>query len=112
MMKTVVIAHQPNTAVAAAVFVCLNIADAWLAQQLLALDGEEMFWWSAHFNSNMVIKGFLSLLIAFVLTRLSKIGLLRWLNIGMVLVVLSNGVCFLSYLISWLYYHTQIGHVA
>jgi hypothetical protein len=92
----------------AVIFILLNIVDAWLTQQLLAHNGTEMIWWSSHFNSNIVIKGALALLIAIILTRFGKAHLLKWLDIGMILVVLSNGICFLGYLGSWLYWQTQI----
>ena len=92
----------------ALVFILLNIADAWLTTRLLALGGVEVVWWSSHFNSNMLIKGALALLIAGVLVRLGKTNILKWLNIGMVFVVLSNGLCFLGYLGSWLYHYAQI----
>ena len=108
MMRVAVISHHPNTTVGMAVCVCLNVADAWLTQRLLANNGTEMFWWSAHFNSNVLIKGALALLIAAVLIRLGKAKMLRWLNIGMTFVVLSNGLCFLGYLSSWLYWQSQI----
>ena len=108
MMRVAVISRFPNTAVTAAVFVCLNIADAWLTTRLLANDGVEAFWWSSHYNSNMIIKGALALLIAIVLTRLGKAKLLKWLNIAMLFVLLSNGLCFLGYFSSWFYWQTQI----
>ena len=108
MMRVVVISRFPNTAVTAAVFVCLNITDAWLTTQLLAHDGVEAFWWSSHYNSNMIIKGILALLVAIILIRLGKARLLKWLNIAMLFVVLSNGLCFSGYLGSWLYWQTQI----
>lgn len=84
------------------------MADAWLTQQLLANNGVEMFWWSAHFNSNIVIKGFLALFVGIVLTRLDKTHLLKWLVIGMVLVVLSNGLCYMGYLGSLIYHQSRI----
>jgi hypothetical protein len=96
------------TLVVAAAFICLNIADAWLTTQLLAHEGTEAFWWSSHFNGNMIIKGVLALLIAVVLIRLGKAKLLKWLNIAMLFVVLSNGLCFLGYLCSWLYWLSRI----
>lgn len=98
----------PRGAVAAAVFVGLNLADAWLTAQLLAHKGVEAFWWSAHYNSDMAVKGFLALLIAAVLLRWGQARLLKWLNIAMLFVVFSNGLCFLGYFISWCYWQTQI----
>ena len=90
------------------IFVALNMADAWLTQQLLAHDGIEMFWWSASFNADILIKGILALLIAFFITRLDRPHLLKWLITGMVFVVLSNGICYMGYLGSSIYWQTQI----
>ena len=93
---------------AASIFVLLNVADAWLTTHLLNHGGVEAVWWSSHFNSNVMVKGLLSLLVAFLLIRFNRAYLLNWLNIGMLFVVLSNGLCFLGYLGSWLYWQTQI----
>jgi hypothetical protein len=90
------------------IFIFLNILDAWLTMQLLAHGGVEAVWWSSHFNSNMLIKGALALLIAVGLICSGKAKILRWLIIGMVFVVLSNGLCYLGYLSSWLYWQSQI----
>jgi hypothetical protein len=98
----------PVNLVAVAVFVCLNIVDAWLTSILLARGGTEAFWWASHYNSNVFIKGVLALLVAFVLGRMGKARLLKWLNIGMTFVVLSNGLCYLGYLGSLLYWQSRI----
>jgi len=82
----------------AIVFVCLNGVDVWLTTQLLHRGGVEAFWWSASFNSNMLVKGLLALAISLALIQLSKPRLLLWLNIGMSVVVLLNGASFLAYL--------------
>jgi len=82
----------------AIVFVCLNGVDAWLTTQLLHRGGVEAFWWSASFNSNMLVKGLLALAVSLALIQLSKPRLLLWLNIGMSVVVLLNGASFLAYL--------------
>jgi len=89
-------------------FILLNIADAWLTQQLLAHEGVEAFWWSSSFNSSVLIKGLLAFLVAVVLMRVGKARLLRWLNAAMVIVVISNVLCFLSYQTSWFYWQSQI----
>ena len=107
MMRVAVILRFP-TAVTAAVFVCLNIADAWLTTRLMSHGGVEAFWWSSHFNGNMFVKGLLAFLVAIVLTRLHKARLLKWLIIAMLFVVVSNGICFSGYLGSWFYWQTQI----
>ena len=93
---------------AASIFVLLNVADAWLTTYLLNHGGVEAVWWSAHFNSNAMVKGLLALLVAFLLIRFNRAYLLNWLNTGMLFVVLSNGLCFLGYAGSWLYWQTQI----
>lgn len=90
-------------------FVFLNVADAWLTTKLLAHGGVEAFWWSSSFNANMFIKAFLAFLVAAILVRVGKARLLRWLNAAMVIVVISNGICFLSYQTSWLYWQSKIG---
>ena len=90
------------------IFVLLNVADAWLTTHLLNHGGVEIVWWSSPFNGNMLVKGLLAFLVAILLIRLGKAKLLKWLNIAMLFVVLSNGVCFLGYLSSWLYWQTQI----
>jgi hypothetical protein len=100
--------NQAHPVIAASIFILLNVADAWLTTQLLAHEGAEAFWWSSHFNGNMLVKGLLAFLVAILLIRLDKAGLLKWLNIAMLFVVLSNGICFLGYLGSWLYFQTQI----
>jgi hypothetical protein len=81
-----------------AIFVCLNGVDAWLTTQLLHRGGVEAFWWSASFNSNMLVKGLLALAVSLALIQLGKPRLLLWLNIGMSVVVLLNGTGFLAYL--------------
>lgn len=89
-------------------FVLLNVADAWLTAYLLNHGGVEVVWWSSPFNGNMLVKGLLAFLAAILLIRLDKARLLKLLNIVMLLVVLSNGLCFSGYLGSWLYWQTQI----
>jgi len=95
--------------VSAIAFVVLNVADAWLTTKLLAHGGVEAFWWSSSFNANMLIKALLALVVAAALIRLGKARLLRWLNAAMVVVVISNGICFLSYQTSFLYWQSQVG---
>jgi len=82
----------------AIVFVCLNGVDAWLTTRLLHRGGVEAFWWSASFNSNMLVKGLLALAVSLSLIQLGKPRLLLWLNIGMSVVVLLNVTSFLAYL--------------
>ena len=107
MMRVVSIPHL-LPAISALIFVCLNITDAWLTTQLLSHGGVEAVWWSSPFNGNMLVKGLLAFLVAVLLIRLNKARLLKLLNIAMLFVVLSNGICFSGYLGSWLYWQTQI----
>ena len=90
------------------IFVLLNVADAWLTTHLLNHGGVEAVWWSSHYNSNMFVKGLMACLVAILLIRLGKARLLKWLNIAMLFVVLSNVICFLGYLCSWLYWQARI----
>lgn len=80
------------------VFVGLNVVDAWLTTQLVSIGGQEMFWWLASLNSNMLVKGLLALVIVFAFIWVGKSKLLWLLNIGISVVVLINSLSFLSYL--------------
>lgn len=80
------------------VFVGLNIADAWLTKQLLAVGGVEANWWPELYAGNMLIKGLAALAVVLILIRFGKPKLLLWLNIGISIIVLMNGICFLAYL--------------
>ena len=82
-------------------FIGLNILDVFITRWTLMKDGEEMFWWSASFNSNIMVKALLAMVIAFVLVRLGKERLLQLLNAGMVFVLLWNGVNLVSYLLGY-----------
>jgi hypothetical protein len=79
-------------------FIGLNVLDAWLTNKLVSIGGQEMLWWLASFNSNMLVKGLLALVIVVVLVHLGKSKLLWLLNVGISIVVLVNGLSFLSYL--------------
>jgi len=92
------IVYQRIFYLSAIVFVCFNGVDAWLTTQLLHRGGVEAFWWSASFNSNMLVKGLLALAVSLALIQLGKPRLLLWLNIGMSIVVLLNVTSFLAYL--------------
>lgn len=87
------------------VFVGLNAADAWLTQRLLAIGGTEANWGRVLFDASvfsatnlMVVKVLLAIGVVLVLIRLGKAKLLWLLNVGISIVVLSNGICFLAYL--------------
>jgi hypothetical protein len=49
-----------------------------------------------------------ALVIALIFTRIGKAHLFKWLVLGMAFVVLSNVICYLGYLGSWLYWQAQI----
>ncbi len=71
-------------------FVGLNIGDAWLTKQLLAIGCQEANPLVSGYGANMVIKGFLALAIVLGLGWSGKAKLLWILNICMVAVVLWN----------------------
>lgn len=76
------------------IFVGLNIADAWLTNQLLNSGWQEANPIVKFYGPNMVIKGLLALAIVALLVRFGKAKLLLVLNICMLAVVLwlSAGV--------------------
>ena len=79
---------SPTIGINGSVFVGLNIADAWLTKQLLAIG-----WWEINpivntYGSNIIIKGLLALAIALALVRFGKTKLLWALNAFMSAVVL------------------------
>lgn len=108
MIHDLSLQHEPVSPLTSFVFMLLNIADAWLTQQLLAHGGIEAFWWSAGFNSDIIIKVLLALGISILLVKLNKPHLISWLNTGMTVVVLSNMICFAGYLVSWTFWEGEI----
>ena len=79
-------------------FVGLNVADAWLTRELIAVGGAEANPLVSLYGSNALIKGFLALAIVLILVRLDKAKWLKVLNIGMVAVVLWTGGWVVTYL--------------
>ena len=79
-------------------FVGLNLADAWVTEQLLAHGGGEANAIVSAYGSNMLIKGFIALAIVVTMVRLDKAKLLKVLNICMAAVVLWTGGWVLTYL--------------
>lgn len=79
-------------------FIGLNIADAWVTEQLLAHGGGEANAIVSAYGSNMLIKGFIALAIVVTMVRLDKAKLLKVLNICMAAVVLWTGGWVLTYL--------------
>lgn len=72
-------------------FVGLNIVDAWLTKQLLAMGGHELNPIVATYGMNMLIKGLAALAIVLLLIKFGKEKLLWVLNFCMLAVVLWNG---------------------
>ena len=83
----------------ALLFITLNVIDALITRWTLMKDGQEMFWWSASFNSSIMVKALLAMVIAFALVRLGKERLLYCLNAGMGFVLLWNATNLISYLL-------------
>lgn len=73
------------------IFVGLNVADAWVTKQVLAIGWQEVNPIISAYGTNMVIKGFLALAIVLLLVRFGKTKLLWVLNLCMVVVVLWLG---------------------
>jgi len=82
---------------AVALFVGLNLADAWLTKELIAAGGGEANPIVSAYGSNILIKGFLALAIALLLVRFGKTRLVWLLTICMVVVVLWTGSWLLTY---------------
>lgn len=72
-------------------FVSLNIADAWLTKQLIAIGGREGNPIVVAYGGNMLIKAFLALAVVLLLIRFGKSKLVWALNICMLVVVFWNG---------------------
>lgn len=81
-----------------AVFIGLNLADAWVTKQLLAHGGGEANVIAGAYGSSLLVKGLLALAVVLILIRLGKARLLKLLNLCMVAVVLWTGGWVLSYL--------------
>lgn len=81
-----------------AVFVGLNLADAWVTKQLLAHGGAEANPIASIYGSSFLTKGIIAVAIVLILTGLGKRKLLKVLNISMVAVVLWTGGWVLTYL--------------
>ena len=81
------------------VFIGLNIVDALITRWTIFCGGQEMFWWSASFNSAVTIKVLMASAIALALVRLGKGKVLLYLNAGMSFVVLWNGINVVAYLV-------------
>ena len=73
------------------VFVGLNLADAWLTKQLIAIGSWEGNPIVASYGDNMLIKGVLALAIVLILARFGRLKLLWVLNVAILAVVFWNG---------------------
>ena len=74
-------------------FSALNILDAWLTRQLIAMGGREANPIVVPYGDNMLIKGLLALVIVLLLVRFARTNLLWILNVCMLAIVLWNGIC-------------------
>ncbi|MBA7716179.1 hypothetical protein ES703_125244 [subsurface metagenome] len=79
-------------------FIFLNIADAWLTEQLIANGGAEANPIVDGYGASLAIKALLAVLIVAITGITGKARLLRLLNAGMFLVVLWTGGWLLTYL--------------
>ena len=73
-------------------FVALNVADAWLIRQLVGKGFHEASTIVTAYDSNLVVKGLLALVIVWLLVRCNKAWLLLILTCFMLVVVLWNGI--------------------
>lgn len=76
------------TSVSVLLFVGLSVADAWLTNQLLVMDWQEINPVVRPYGTNTIVKGALALAVALVLVRFGKPKLLGILNIFMLVLVL------------------------
>ncbi len=73
-------------------FIALNLADAWLTKEALALGAAELnpVVHYLGYADNLALKGLLALAIVFILCRLGKSHLFWYLNIAMLIVAFWN----------------------
>ena len=79
-------------------FIFLNIADAWLTEQLVTNGGAEANPVVDGYGASLAVKALLAVLIVAVLGIAGKPRFLKLLNLGMLLVVLWTGGWLLTYL--------------
>ena len=89
----------PTPVINALLFIGLNVVDALVTRWTIFCGGQEMFWWSASFNSAVTIKILLASAVALAMVWLGKEKVLLYLNAGMGFVVLWNGINVVAYLI-------------
>ena len=90
---------QTDAGLQALLFIGLNVVDALITRWTIFGGGQEMFWWSASFNSTVIIKALLASAVALALLWLGKEKVLLYLNAGMGFVVLWNGINVVAYLV-------------
>jgi len=79
-------------------FVGLNILDAQLTGTALVLGASELNPIAATgFGSSMLLKGLIAIVIVIVLLFFRRGNLLKWLSLGMLLIVLWNGLAIWSW---------------
>lgn len=83
---------SPIATINGMLFVGLNIGDAWLTKELLAIGWQEINPIVIAYDANMIVKGFLALAIALLLVALGKAKLLWALNICMSALVFWLGL--------------------
>ena len=73
-------------------FIALNLVDAWLTKQALALGSDEANPLVRYFNfgDDLLLKGLLALVIALFVLCFRKSHLFRYLNIAMLVIVVWN----------------------
>jgi len=79
-------------------FIFLNIADAWLTEQLIANGGAEANPIVDGYGASLAVKALLAVFIVAILGITGKPRFLRLINVGMSLVVLWTGGWLLTYI--------------
>ena len=80
-------------------FIFLNIADAWLTEQLIVNGGAEANPIVDGYGASLAVKALLAVFIVAVLGVTGKARFVRLLNVGMLLVVLWTGGWLLTYIV-------------
>ena len=73
-----------------AVFVCLNLLDAFLTNLVLNLGGIEAFWWGSAYNSHYIVKLLIPLFIGTLMLIIKRPRILLALDLAFLVVVLAN----------------------
>jgi hypothetical protein len=79
-------------------FIALNILDAWLTRVALGLGSYELnYFMNMRFGSSMLLKGLIAAEIVMVLILFKRGGLLKLLNLFMILICTWNSFAILSW---------------